>query len=57
MKEKPSNHGKPWSLQDVVALKKLATRKTPAKVMAFELCRTEEAVIRKAAELRVDLSK
>ncbi len=55
MNEKPSNRGKPWSLQDVAALKELATGKAQARIIAFELCRTEGAVRRKAADLEVEL--
>jgi hypothetical protein len=57
MNEKPSNHGQPWSLQDVVALKKLVARKASPKVIAFELGRAEDVVKRKAAELHVETSK
>jgi hypothetical protein len=56
MDEKPSNHGKPWSLPHVAALKKLAANKANARIVAFELCRTEGAVRARTAELHAELA-
>ncbi len=55
MDERPSNHGKPWSLQDVAALKELAARKAQAGIIALDLGWTEGAVRGKAAERHVEL--
>ena len=42
-------------MQDVAALQKLAARKAQARIIVFELCRTEGAVRRRAVKLHVEL--
>jgi hypothetical protein len=55
MDEKPSDHGRPWSLQDGAALKELAARKVQAGIIAIDLGPTEGAVRGKVAELHMEL--
>ena len=52
---KPSNHGKQWSAQDVLQLKKLAKGNTPTRVAGLKLGRTEDAVQAKASEIGLSL--
>ena len=52
---KPANHGKQWSAQDVLQLKKLAKGNTPTRVAGLKLGRTEDAVQAKASEIGLSL--
>jgi hypothetical protein len=48
------NHS-PWTLADVVAIRKLAARNTPTGLIAYALGRSENAIYQKASELGVSL--
>lgn len=51
----PKNNGKPWTVQDDAALKKLAEGNTPTRVIALKLGRTEGAVQSHASSVGVSL--
>jgi hypothetical protein len=51
----PSNHGKPWTPEDVKSLGKLADQNTPTRVIALKLKPTEDAVRSKASEEEISL--
>jgi hypothetical protein len=53
--KKPTNHGKPWTKQDVATLKKLAKENTPTRVIGIKTGRTEDAVQSKASEEGISL--
>jgi hypothetical protein len=55
MAKQPSNHGKPWSREDVQQLRKLADGNTPTRVVGLKLGRTEDAVRGKSSELDLSL--
>jgi hypothetical protein len=49
------NSGKPWTKDDVKALKQLAKENTPTRVIGLKLGRTEDAVRSKAKTEGVSL--
>jgi hypothetical protein len=49
MPKKPTNHGKPWTPQEINKLEKLAQENTPTRVMGLKLGRTPGAVQTKAS--------
>jgi len=51
----PSNHGKPWTKEQVEELKNLAKQSTPTKVIAIKLERTPDSIVNKAIEQRISL--
>jgi hypothetical protein len=51
MAKQPTNHGKPWTPQDLKQLKQLAKENTPTRVMGLKLGRTPDAVQGKASEI------
>ncbi|MCW5755355.1 MAG: hypothetical protein KIT24_11665 [Phycisphaeraceae bacterium] len=51
MPKQPTNHGKPWTPQDIKQLKQLAKENTPTRVMGLKLGRTPDAVQGKASEI------
>jgi len=55
MANKPSNHGKAWTRQDVQKLEKLADGNTPTRVIGLKLDRTEDSIRSKAAEEGISL--
>ena len=55
MASKPTNHGKPWTDQQVRDLKKLAGENTPTRVLGLKLGRTEESVRSEASKEGVSL--
>jgi hypothetical protein len=55
MPKKPTNHGKPWTDEDVKQLKEMATHNTPTRVLGIKLQRTPEAVESKAQEIGLSL--
>ncbi len=55
MSKAPSNHGKPWTPQDVKQLKVLAQDNTPTRVMGLKLGRTPEAVQSEASKEGISL--
>jgi hypothetical protein len=55
MPKKPTNHGQPWTSQDINNLKKLAQENTPTRVMGLKLGRTPGAVQTKASEEGISL--
>lgn len=55
MAKKPTNHGKPWTSEDVKQLKQLAKENTPTRVAGLKLGRTPDAVQAKASEEGVSL--
>jgi hypothetical protein len=56
MAKKPSNHQKPWTLEQEKRLEQLADGNTPTRVIALKLDRTEDAVRSKASELDLSLN-
>ncbi len=55
MAKDPSNHGKPWTKDDVKQLDKLAKQNTPTRVIGLKTGRTEDAVRNKASEEGISL--
>lgn len=55
MSKSTRNSGKPWSSSDKQALKQLANKDTPTRVIGLKLGRTAEAVQNKASEMGVSL--
>ena len=55
MSKTPTNHGKPWTSQQVRQLQQLANHNTPTRVMGLKLGRTPEAVQQKASEEGISL--
>jgi len=55
MAKTPSNHGKPWTPQQVSQLRDLAKHNTPTRVIGLKTGRTEDAVYGKAAEKNISL--
>lgn len=55
MSKSTRNTGKPWTPNDVKALKNLAEGNTPTGVIGLKLGRTENAVRSKASETGVSL--
>ena len=55
MASRPTNHGKPWTGQQVRDLKKLAGENTPTRVMGLKLGRTEESIRSEASKEGVSL--
>jgi hypothetical protein len=55
MAKVPTNHGKPWTKDDVKELKELAKGNTPTRVVALKLGRTPDAVVGKASEEGISL--
>jgi len=55
MANKPSNHGKSWSKDDLSNLRKLAKQNTPTRVIGLKLKRTETSVYSKANEAKISL--
>ena len=55
MAQKPSNHQKPWTLEQEERLEQLADGNTPTRVIALKLDRTEDAVRSKASEFDLSL--
>ena len=53
--KKPTNHGKPWTLQDDQKLARLAKGNTPTGLIAHEMGRTEDAVRSHASDTSVSL--
>jgi hypothetical protein len=49
------NSGKPWSAQDISALKQFARVNTPTGVISVKLGRTEDAIYTKASDLNISL--
>lgn len=56
MAKSTRNTGKPWTPQDVKALKTLAAGNTPTRVIGLKLGRTEAAVYGKASAEDVSLA-
>lgn len=54
MNKKPENSGKKWSDENIAVLKKMSKTR-PVGLIAYELKRSEKAVYKKAAELKVSL--
>ncbi|MGH9875658.1 MAG: hypothetical protein ACRD9S_24645 [Pyrinomonadaceae bacterium] len=55
MPKKATNHGQPWTPQQVSQLEKLANRNTPTRVIGLKLGRTPKAVSQKAHEQSISL--
>ena len=55
MSNKPANHGKPWTEDQVHKLEKLAEDNTPTRVMGLKLGRTEGSIRSKASEEDISL--
>ena len=55
MTKTPTNHGKPWTSDDIAQLQRLADQNTPTRVAGIKLGRTPEAVAQKASEERISL--
>lgn len=55
MAKTPRNHGKDWSSSDLRALKQLADKNTPTRLIAYKLGRAEDAIRNKASEANVSL--
>jgi len=55
MANKPSNHGKQWSVAEVARLAELAKGNTPTRVIEIKLDRTPAAVQNKAGEEGISL--
>jgi hypothetical protein len=55
MAKTPSNHGKPWTPQEVQRLRELTKGNTPTRLIASKLGRTEDAVRSKAGEKGISL--
>lgn len=55
MAKPPSNHGKPWTNQQVNQLDKLAAQNTPTRVIGLKMGRTPEAVQSKASAEGISL--
>ncbi len=54
-RNKPANHGKPWTPQADKKLKALAQGNTPTGLIAHDLGRTEDAVRSHASDIDVSL--
>jgi hypothetical protein len=55
MAKKPSNHGKPWTAEEVRQLHTLAKGNTPTRVIGLKLGRTEDAVESQASLRKISL--
>lgn len=55
MVKKPTNHGKPWTNDQVKDLKDLAKGNTPTRVIGLKLGRTPDAVQGKASDEGISL--
>jgi hypothetical protein len=55
MAKPPTNHGKPWTPQDVKQLRAEVKQNTPTRVLGLHLGRTPAAVQAKASDLNVSL--
>lgn len=55
MAKQPSNHGKPWTPQQVRELEQLAKENTPTRVIGLKMGRTPEAVQSKASQEGISL--
>jgi len=49
------NTGDPWTAEDDMLLRKLASENTPTRVIGLKLGRTEDAVRTRAAQLGISL--
>lgn len=55
MGQKPGNHRKQWTPQDIQRLKELAAGNTPTRVIGLKLGRTEDAIESKASAEDISL--
>lgn len=55
MVKKPTNHGKPWTTEQVKELKTLAKENTPTRVIGLKLGRTPDSVQGKASDEGISL--
>lgn len=55
MPKKPANSGKTWTPQEIKALKDLARKNTPTRVIGLKLGRSEDAVYSKASNEDISL--
>lgn len=51
----PTNHGKDWTLADLLQLRQLVRENTPTRVIGLKLGRTEQSVRGKARLERISL--
>jgi len=55
MAKTPKNHGKDWSRQEVMALRRLVKENTPTRVIGLKLERSEDAIYGKAQREGISL--
>lgn len=56
MAKQPKNHGKQYTPEDIKTIKKMAPTR-PVGIIAHELGRTEDAIYKKAAELKISFER
>lgn len=55
MGKTPSNHGNPWTKEDIKELKDLAKKNTPTRVIGLKMGRTESSIESKASDEGISL--
>ncbi|MBL8907345.1 MAG: hypothetical protein JNM20_11785 [Rhizobiales bacterium] len=57
MAKQPKNHGKPWSPEELEALRQFVKANTSGPEIGLKLGRTEDAIYAKAAEQNLSLRR
>jgi len=55
MAKPPTNHGKPWTPQDVKQLRAEVKQNTPTRVIGLKMGRTEDSIYKAASENDISL--